>query len=207
MPHAERNRAHRSGHSSNKMSDTSINGEKPSSQFLSHLTSYPIVSDSITTYKSNPYGAKSISLVNSAYSTALSTLYPRLSPYLQTPYSYVKPYLVKADSLGDSGLNTLESRFPIVKENTSTIQEKVQGVAGYPFVIVGQGREFVSKTWQDQYSKSEGQGVFKAGRAVIGTELKLGAAVIEYLRVIMGKVKDESEKIVEKGKAELQGSH
>jgi len=189
------------------MSDTTMNGEKPSSQFISHLTSYPIVSDSITTYKSNPYGAKSISIFNSAYSTAYTTIYPRVSPYLQTPYSYVQPYLVKADSLGDSGLSTLESKFPIVKENTSAIQEKVQGVAGYPFVVVGKGREFVSKTWEEEYNSSQGSGVFKTGRAVIGTELKLGAAVIEYLRQVLGKAKEEGKTIIEKGKSELDGAH
>jgi len=189
------------------MSDATMNGDKPSSVFLSHLTSYPIVSDSITTYKTNPYGAKSISIFSSAYSTAYSTLYPRLSPFLQTPYSFVEPYLVKADSLGDSGLSTLESKFPIVKEDTTTIQQKVQGVAGYPFAVVGKGKEYVTKTWEEEYSKSEGTGVFKTGRAVIGTELKLGQAVIEYLRGILLKAKEEGKSVVEKSKAEMEGTN
>merc|ERR1711977_800801 len=45
-----------------------VNGEAPSSAFLSHLISYPVISDSISTFESNPYGAKSVSLGDSALS-------------------------------------------------------------------------------------------------------------------------------------------
>jgi len=186
--------------------ETTTNGDVPQSQFLSHLISYPVISDGITTYKSHPYGAKSISLVNSAYSTAYTTFYPRLSPFLETPYSYVAPYLAKADSIGDSTLSSLDSRFPIVKAETSKISEKVQGLAGYPFVVVGKGREFVSKAWSEEYERSQGTGVVKGARAVIGTELKVGAAVIEYLRAVVGKVREEGKKGVENGKAELDSA-
>jgi len=186
--------------------DTTTNGDVPQSQFLSHLISYPVISDGITTYKSHPYGAKSISLAHSAYSTAYTTIIPRISPLLETPYSYVAPYLAKADSIGDSTLSHLDSRFPIVRAETSTISEKVQGVAGYPFVVVGKGREFVSKTWSEEYERSGGSGVVKGARAVIGTELKVGAAVIEYLRTAVGKFREEGKKVVENEKAELNGA-
>merc|ERR1712000_350722 len=68
---------------------TSSNGEAPSSAFLSHLISYPVISDSISTFKSNPYGAKSLSIT-----TSLShQLADPLLPYLTKPYQYVSPYI------------------------------------------------------------------------------------------------------------------
>merc|ERR1712093_874997 len=48
-----------------------VNGEAPSSAFLSHLISYPVISDSISTFKSNPYGAKSLSITTSLSHQAL----------------------------------------------------------------------------------------------------------------------------------------
>lgn len=45
-----------------------INGDRSSSQFLDHLTSYPVVSDGIETFKSNSYGKKSLEIADSAYS-------------------------------------------------------------------------------------------------------------------------------------------
>jgi hypothetical protein len=119
----------------------------------------------------------------------------------------VAPYIAKADSLGDSTLSQLDSRFPIVRAETQTISEKVQGVAGYPFAVVGKGREFVSKTWSEEYERSQGTGVVKRARAVIGTELKVGAAVIEYLRTVVGRVREEGKKMSENGKAEIDVSN
>merc|ERR1712093_552437 len=60
-----------------------VNGEAPSSAFLSHP---------ISTFKSNPYGAKSLSIT-----TSLShKLADPLLPYLTKPYQYVSPYITKA---------------------------------------------------------------------------------------------------------------
>jgi len=174
------------------------NGDKPHSQFLSHLTSYPLVSDGISTYKSNPYGAKSLSFVNSAYSTAYTNLFQPVSPYLSGPYSYVSPYLAKADSLGDNGLSTLESRFPIVKAETATIQEKVQGIAYMPWNVASQGKDYVFQTYDDEYKKTQGTGIVKQAKAVIGTEIKLTAAFFQLVADFLGKAKQEGKEIIEK---------
>lgn len=117
--------------------ETMTNGEKPSSQFISHLTSYPAVNDSIETFKSNPYGKKSIELADSAY----NRFGKPVEPYLNTPYSYAKPYVQKADELADSGLNTVESHFPIVKEDTHTIVDTAKSYIWWPY-------NYVNGAWQ-----------------------------------------------------------
>jgi len=185
-------------------SEPITNGDKPYSQFISHLASYPVISDSITTYKSNAYGAKSISFFNSAYSTAYSNFYAPFSPYLQTPYSIVAPYLQKADSLGDSGLSSLESRFPIVKEPTASIQEKVVGVAGLPIQYAMDGKAYVFQTYGDEYEKSTGNRILKNAKAIVGTELRVTADVVKSIADFVNKLKVSGQKYAQEKKAEVE---
>lgn len=117
--------------------ETLTNGEKHSSQFISHFTSLPAVNDGIGAFKSNPYGKKSIELVDGAY----SRFGKPVEPYLQTPYSYAKPYVQKADELADSGLSWGENKFPIVKEETGTIVDTAKGYVLWPY-------SYLSQTWQ-----------------------------------------------------------
>lgn len=121
--------------------ETLTNGEKHSSQFISHFTSLPAVNDGIGAFKSNPYGKKSLELVDGAY----SRFGKPVEPYLQTPYSYAKPYVQKADELADSGLSWSENKFPIVKEETGTIVDTAKGYVFWPY-------SYVSQTWQGMYS-------------------------------------------------------
>jgi len=186
------------------MADSSptTNGDTPQSLTLSHLTSYPVISTSISTFSSHPYGAKSLELVQSAYSSFNTSLYPRIQPYLVTPYSYVKPYLAKADTFGDSTLSNIDARFPIIKSEPSTIQEKLQTTANYPFALAGQGKDYVMTTWSDEYGKTEGKdGVIKATKAVIGTQIKLGSDVVKQVMGVLEKVRGKGEEVVEKAKA------
>jgi hypothetical protein len=117
--------------------ETLTNGDKSSSQFISHLTSLPAVNDGIETFKSNPYGKKSLEIVDGAY----TRIGKPVEPYLQTPYSYAKPYVQKADELADSGLSWGEKQFPIVKEDTNTIVDTAKGYIFFPY-------SYLSKTWQ-----------------------------------------------------------
>lgn len=118
-----------------------LNGDA-SSKTISHLTSYPAVSDGIETFKSNPYGKKSLEIVDSAYARFAKPV----EPYLEKPYSYAKPYVSKADDLGHRALNTVDGHFPIVKENTDTIIEKAKGTAFWPY-------SYLSQTWNGECSR------------------------------------------------------
>ncbi|KAJ4303244.1 hypothetical protein N0V90_002137 [Kalmusia sp. IMI 367209] len=164
------------------MSTALTNGEKPQSKVLSHLQTYPVVHDGLEFYKSNPYGAKSLTLLHNTYQSFVAPFHP----YLQTPYSYLSPYLSRADELGDTGLSKVDHRFPIVKEDTSKLRQTVSEYVGLPFQLAGKGKEYVVGTWQDEYSKTRGnEGVVKSVKALISTELKIGldgyAFLVEYL--------------------------
>lgn len=171
------------------------NGEKPSSKVLSHLQSYPLVHDSLELYRTNPYGAKSLSLINTTYTRFIHPL----NPYLQTPYSYLSPYLHRADDLADTGLSNLDSQFPIVKEDTSKLKEKVlQGFDRWaPFRFAKRGQEYVWRTWEDEYGKVGGEeGVVRSVKAIVSTELKVG---LDGVNVVREWVRREKEVVAKKG--------
>lgn len=192
MPHAEKDNGvlvNGTSHNSTPM----VNGEKPQSKVLSHLQSYPVVHEGIELYKTNPYGAKSLSLFNTTYQRLVAPLHP----YLQTPYSYLSPYLSRADELGDSGLSKVDSTFPIVKEDTGKLKETVSGYALLPFVLAGQGKEYVLGTWQDEYKKTKGQdGVVKNVKALISTELKIGFDGYKMVTEYLGRGQEKASKKV-----------
>lgn len=118
------------------------------SQFIDHLTSYPVVSDSIETFKSNPYGKKSLELADSAYTRFAKPV----EPYLETPKHYAAPYAKKADELAASGLDQIDSRFPIVKEDTNTIVDKSKSLIFWPLKIADDGRNYVWTTYNGMSS-------------------------------------------------------
>ena len=124
-------------------SEALVNGDKSSSQFIDHLTSYPVVSDSIETFKSNPYGKKSLELADSAYSRFAKPV----EPYLETPKQYVAPYAKKADELAVSGLSHVDNTFPIVKEDTNTIVDKGKSLIWFPFKVAGDSKDYVVTTY------------------------------------------------------------
>jgi len=181
-------------------SEPVANGDAPHSQFLSHLTSFPLVSDGITTYKSNHFGAKTISVASQAVNIINANVYRPLSPYLKGPYSFVAPYVVKADSLGDTGLTKLESRFPIVKEDTATLQKTVTGYAGYPLELANEGKSYVLKVYDERYSFHQGKNkLVRIGFAAFDTQITIMGKTFETLaNFIHQKTEDSKAKFEEK---------
>ncbi|WPH00205.1 Hypothetical protein R9X50_00302800 [Acrodontium crateriforme] len=163
------------------------NGDKPASKFLSHVTSYPVVSDSIDTFKSHPYGKKSLELADGAY----QKFGKPVEPYLETPYSYAKPYVTKADELADSGLGKVDERIPFLKEETKTIVDTGKSYVFYPFKVVDNGKQYVFKTWDDEYKRTashndRGPGLITSGLALISTELKIASDFFQAVADFLG---------------------
>ncbi|KAH7119050.1 CAP20-like protein [Dendryphion nanum] len=190
MPHAEND----GSVVTNGDSTPLTNGDKSHSKVLSHLQSYPVVHDSLEFYKTNPYGAKSLSLFNNTYQRLVAPLHP----YLQTPYSYLYPYLSRADELGDSGLSKVDTKFPIVKEDTNKLMDAVQSLALLPLSIVGKGKQYVFATWEDEYKKTKGNdGLVKSAKALVSTELKIGLDGLEFVKGYLAKGKEQASKKAE----------
>ena len=120
-----------------------LNSHSSSFKSVDRVLSYPVVTDSVETLKANQYARKSLQLADGVYSRWAKPV----EPYLETPYSYARPYVSRADDLADSGLGHVETRFPIVKEDTTTILDKAKGLVWWPLSKAGQGRDYVWTTW------------------------------------------------------------
>lgn len=142
----------------------------------------------------NPYGAKSLDIADAAY----TKLGKPVMPYLRTPYSYAAPYVAKADSLADKGLEQVDSRFPIVREDTVTIKDTMVNYAFLPFRVAGEGRTYLINTWEDQYNKTaarnnRGNGLSTSLLAIISTQLKIAADSVNLVADWLGPKSEEAK--------------
>jgi hypothetical protein len=110
--------------------NAAVNGaSSPSSKTLSKISSYPAVASGIDHFKANSLGKKSIDVVNGTY----ARFGKPVEGLLETPYSYAKPYVNKADELGEKALETVDSKFPIVNEEPGTIYETGKSWVFWPY--------------------------------------------------------------------------
>ncbi|GAN01396.1 hypothetical protein MAM1_0007d00829 [Mucor ambiguus] len=116
---------------------TSREEEEKTGKFVSRVTSFPIVQESVSTVHAI---ANKTSLGRFALLTANSTLstvskYTNKQPtYVQSYYeSYIQPHVEKADALGCRSLDLIQTKFPVVNQPTSEI---VRAVAAPSYQIV-----------------------------------------------------------------------
>ncbi|KAK5131175.1 hypothetical protein LTR08_001261 [Meristemomyces frigidus] len=170
-------------------SETSVtNGDQPSSKFISHVTSYPVVNDSIETFKQHPVGKQSLEIADRAY----QTFGKPVEPYAQNAFSYVKPYAQKADEMADSGLGHVDQRFPIVKEDTHTVIDTAKSYAFWPY-------SYLTSTWQDEYTKTakhnnRGAGLATSIMALMSTEMKIASDFFQVVADFLGPKYADSKK-------------
>jgi len=182
MPHAE----------TDTMGSVQVNGDVPYSKSLSHLTSYPVVSDTISTLKSNPYtgdlGKQALDIADASYDKFAKPVLP----YLQGPYSVVEPLVKKTDALADQGLGKFDEVFPIVKEDSAKIKDSAFSYATYPIKLAQDGSNYVLSTYTNEYKKCGGEGI----NPIAGTKALISSSLIitsETLAWLSGKMKAKKE--------------
>jgi hypothetical protein len=157
-----------------------------------HLTSYPVVADSIGYVQKNPYGAKGIDIANSAYSSFVKPFLP----YFQTPYSYTKPYVARVDQLGDSVLTKFDERVPILKTETAEIKSTAIDYAHWPLKKASEGTDWITSTYSQEYKKCGGDGVVAGGKAAITSTLILSSDVLGWLSSFLVAKKEQAKDAV-----------
>lgn len=156
-----------------------------------HLTSYPVISDSITSFKSNPYGKRSLNLADQGYN---SLVVPFL-PFLERPYEYAKPYVAHADSLAEGGLTKVEHTFPIVKEDTQKIKSSILNLALFPFRVAGSSKDYVYNTYTGEYKKCGGDGIISGGKAIITTSLVVTSDTLSFISSLVAQQKEQTKEV------------
>ena len=161
---------------------------------LQHLTSYPVVSDSISTLKATTAGQKVHSIADNTY----KSIAPHIIPYAQGPYGYVAPYVAKADSVAADGLTKVDQKFPIVKEDTQSIKNSVMDLAFLPLKMVGLSKDYVYKTYSNEYDMCGGNGYIAGGKAVITTGLVVASDGLTWLSQWLQAKQDEAKEEIKK---------
>lgn len=186
MPHSESDIDE-----SSKMAPQTNGETAASSAFLSHLYSYPVISDSIATFKSNAYGARSLDLTNASY----EKLGKPLLPYFAKPYQYVSPYVAKADSLGDSTLSTIDSKFPVVKKPTGELVDSTKSIVFFPLKKGNEGKDYVFGVYNGEVKKLGGEGVVTYGKAAVAAGLIVGSDAISWLSSFLAQKKEQAKEV------------
>lgn len=184
----------------NETMKPAMNGETPAFKSLDHFVSYPIISDSISTFKTYPLGQRSIDITHSAYCTFIAPL----SPYL----SKAAPYVTRADELAETGLGKIEERFPIVKEPTENIKNTVVGTIGYPRRLVGEvyvrgsdlakdTKEYVFSIYGDELARQDSSekkgGYIPRAKAGVTTGLVVSSELMNAIAAYLGNKKDQAK--------------
>lgn len=196
MPHAEKDTMT----TTTQTARPTTNGEVPTYKSLDHLASYPIISDSISTFKAYPLGQRSIDITHSAYCTFIAPL----SPYL----SKAAPYVTRADELAESSLDKIEERFPIVKEPTENIKNTVVDTIGYPRKLVGEvyirgtdfakdTKEYVFNVYDDELARQETVekrgGYIPKAKAGVTTGLVVSSELMSIIASYLGSKKEQAK--------------
>lgn len=144
------------------------------------------------TFKTNPYGAKGIDLTQAGYSKFVA---PTLS-YFKGPYSFFAPYVSKADELGDKSLSKIDERVPIVKSETKEIKATAIGIAHWPVEQLGCTRDYVFRTYGQEYKKCGGDGLVAGSKAAITSSLVISADVLNWVSAFLKTKKDETKETI-----------
>lgn len=170
------------------MGDATVNGDFPQSATIDHITKYPIVSDSISTFKSYPIGQYSIDLTNSAYASFVKPTFP----YLETPAAYAKPYINKADEIGDNLLSIVDEKIPVLKSETKDIQKQIIDFAYWPIHVAEEQKDYIFKTYSSEYKKCGGDGIVAGGKAVVSSSFVITSEWLHYFSTLLQKKKEEA---------------
>ena len=149
-----------------------------------------MVSDSIEAVKSNPYGAKSLSLASQASDTFVGPVLP----YAQRPYAYVRPYVAKVDQVADIGLKHFDGHFPVVRKNTKDVQAQARGFFGYPYDVAAATADHVLDVWFKSYKQCDQPGLVSAGKATWSTTFTVTSDFFDWLAQVFTDKKKEAEK-------------
>ena len=122
----------------------------------------------------------------------------------KTAQSYINPYVAKADELGDSALNHIDSRFPLITKDTDTVKSTVSSYLLAPITIplgiANWGKDYIFSTYNKEYKNCGGDGVMAAGKAVITTSLTAVADAAQYLHKQLATAEEKSEAIAKQVK-------
>lgn len=125
-------------------------------------------------------------------------------PYLEKPAAYAKPYVAKADEVGDHLLSRFDERVPILKSDTQEIKSTIFDYIHWPFKTAGETRDFVLQTYSDEYKKCGGSGIVAGGKALVTSGLVISSTALAHLSTLLQQKKDEAKEVAGDAQEKVQ---
>ena len=117
-------------------------------------------------------------------------------PYLETPASYAKPYVAKADEIGDKILTKVDEKIPLLKSETDELKGTAKAYIYWPITKSNETRDWVLTTWENEYKKCGADGYVAGGKAVMTTPLILTSDVLQWVSTLVQKKTEEAKEAV-----------
>lgn len=170
-----------------------VNGDGVPSKSLDHIKSYPVIKDTMN----SSLGQRVLGLADQGY----QTFFVPFQPYLEKPYSLVHPYVKAADGYADAGLTKFENTVPQIKEPTGSLKDSFFGLVFLPLHLAGTSRDYVIKTYSDQYEKCGGDkgGLVSPVKAILSTGLTVSSDVFGSAAEFLGAKKEQAKETAKKG--------
>lgn len=156
--------------------------------------------DSISAFQSNPYGQKSIDITNFGYSKFVK---PTL-PWLEKPAQYAKPYVAKADEVGDHLLSRFDEKVPILKSETQEIKSTIFDYVSWPLKTAGETKQYVLDTYQSEYKKCGGDGVVAGSKALVTSGLVISSDALTHLSSFLQQKKAEAKEVAKETEQQVK---
>jgi hypothetical protein len=137
------------------------------------------VKDTVSAYKQNPYGKKSLELGDSAYNPFAKPV--RRSPLFSKPYHIVEPIVLKVDDLGDETLNKVDKRFPVLMKPTDEVVASGKEIAYFPVAKTIQTRDHLFDVYTSELKKVGGEGLITYTKAFISAYLVVTTETLNWI--------------------------
>lgn len=125
-------------------------------------------------------------------------------PYLEKPAAYAKPYVAKADEVGDNLLSRFDERVPILKSDTKEIKSTIFDYMHWPFKTAGETKDFVFQTYSDEYQKCGGNGLVASGKALVTSGLVISSTALAHLSTFLQQKKEDAKDVAGDAQEKVQ---
>lgn len=90
-------------------------------------------------------------------------------------------------------MTKIDKTFPVVKKDTEEIKDSVLDVVFMPLRLAFQGKDYVFKTYGNEYKKCGGDGIVAGGKAMITTSLVVTSDTLNWLSNYLSQKKEEAK--------------
>jgi hypothetical protein len=104
------------------------------------------------------------------------------------------------DSIGNSTLDKVDEKFPVVKKPTGELYDNAAGFAFFPLRKGMEGKDYVMKTYNSECKKVGGEGLVTMGKAAVTTTLIVSSDALSWLSNYFGAKKEQAGSKVEQTK-------